>query len=75
MADEAPQPVELLTALQLCARLQIDRRTLWSMVQAGDIPVLILRPRIHRYDPVAVMAAIEKHDLQLKKLKAENENE
>lgn len=74
MSDETPRSVELLTALQLAARLQIDRRTLWRMVQAGEIPQIILRPRIHRYDPVAVMAAIEKNDLQLKRLK-ENENE
>lgn len=74
MADESPQAVELLTALQLCARLQVDRRTLWRMVQDGVIPVLVLRPRIHRYDPVAVMAAIEKNDLRLRGLK-ENENE
>lgn len=74
MADETSQPVELLTALQLAARLQIDRRTLWCMVQDGVIPVLVLRPRIHRYDPVAVMAAIEKNDLRLRRLK-ENENE
>ncbi len=74
MADETPEPVELLTALQLCARLQIDRRTLWRMVQDGTIPVKMLRPRIHRYDPVAVMAAIDENDLKLKKLK-ENENE
>ena len=74
MADDQPQAVELLTALQLATRLQIDRRTLWRMVQAGEIPQIILRPRIHRYDPVAVMAAIEKNDLRLKKLK-ENENE
>ena len=73
MADETPRPVELLTALQLAARLQIDRRTLWRMVQAGEIPQVILRPRIHRYDPVAVMAAIEKNDLELKRLKTEEQ--
>ena len=58
MPDEPTQSVELLTARQLAARLQVELKTVWALTKDKRIPVIRLSPRIVRYDPVAVLEAI-----------------
>lgn len=52
------QATELVTARELAKRLRVSPETVRAWARRGCIPTLRLSPKVIRYNPEAVMAAL-----------------
>lgn len=52
------QPTELVTARELAKRLRVAPETIRGWGRRGCIPTLRLSPKVIRYNPDAVLAAL-----------------
>jgi predicted site-specific integrase-resolvase len=53
-------PIELLTAAELAARLSVRPATIRVWARAGMIPAVRLTPKVVRFEPGDVLAALRR---------------